>query len=155
MKSEQSRIVHWLDNRCAFGPRGRTQWPERSEVASWINRYLQDLQWVSNKWRCWHDRWNHKADTVSSAMCIQYSRLLFSQVSLYTLHITQCVCCPIPGMFMCLRSVYFSQRYPLEAIGDMSVISAAQIHNVMMIRLACSSVFADWLKKRKASICKE
>lgn len=28
------------------------------------------------------------------------------------------------------------------------VISAAQIHNVMMIRLACSPVFADWLKRK-------
>ncbi len=58
-------------------------------------------------------------------------------------------------MFMRLRSVYFSQRYPLGGIGDMSVISAAQIHNTMKIRLACSPVFADWLKRRKAHICKE
>lgn len=41
-------------------------------------------------------------------------------------------------VFMCLRSVYFSQRYPLRAIGDVWAISAAQIHNVMMIRLAIS-----------------
>lgn len=31
----------------------------------------------------------------------------------------------------------------------MSVISAAQIHNVMVIRLACSPLFADWLKRNE------
>lgn len=58
-------------------------------------------------------------------------------------------------MFLCLSNVCSSHRYPLEAIGDMLVISVVQIHDVMMIRLAWSPVFADWLKRGKASICKE
>lgn len=61
----------------------------------------------------------------------------------------------IPVACLCVRSVYFSQRYPLEAIGDVPVISTTQIHNVMMMRLAASPVFADWLKRRMGSICKE
>lgn len=48
--------------------------------------------------------------------------------------------------------VYFRPGYPLKAIGDIAVISTTQTHNVTMNRLACSRVFADWLKR---SICKE
>lgn len=109
----------------------------------------------------------NSSDTQKSVKTLQRKKALSLSVCNYTMYsCSQKELDPVYlCSFMCIHAVfaslntqiYISQKCTLQSeISSRSyIISAAQINDVMMIRLAGTPMFADWLKTRMANGCRE